>query len=123
MNITGKLVEVRGTEKVSPDFSKRVLVINDCALIAPQNIPFELSNERIPLIDGFRQGDMVSISYNMRAKDWVDRSGKTRTFITLHAWEIKSVSNETETTPFVEEKKETAAETAAVMNEPTESAN
>ncbi len=119
MNIIAKLVEVKAIEKISADFTKRIIVVNDCSLYNPQNLPLEVSNERIPLIDGFKEGDMVDVSFNMRAKDWVDRSGKTRTFITLHLWGIKLVSNETESTPAVSE----STETAAVVKEQVESAN
>jgi hypothetical protein len=93
-NMKGKLVEVLDVEKVTDSFSKKVFVINNCALINPQNFRIETSNNHMKLVDGFQKGDMINVFFNMNSKDWVDRSGKVRSFITLHAWKIERADME-----------------------------
>lgn len=89
MKFIGKLAEIKTTDVISDKFKKRVFLVNDCAPNYQQEIPFELTNLRIPLIDPFKPGDMVSVTFGISSRKGIDRKGKELFFVTLHAYKIE----------------------------------
>lgn len=89
MNITGKLHLKKETQQVTATFRKREFVLEFAENPEyPQFILFQLVQDRVELIDGFNQGDEISISFNLRGRSWDSPSGETKYFNSLEAWRI-----------------------------------
>lgn len=90
------IIKVAGeTVQMSEKFSKRDLVITDDSSMYPQDIAFQLAQDKCPLLDTFNVGDRVEVSFNIRGKAWQSPHGETKYFNTLDAWRIELVSQGT----------------------------
>lgn len=96
MNVTGILHAKFDTQVVSEKFSKRefVLVIADNPQY-PQHIAFQLTQDKVTLIDAFAVGDQLDVSFNLRGRAWTSPQGETRYFNTIEAWKIARVGSAT----------------------------
>lgn len=58
----------------------------------PQYLSFELTNERGRLLDKFKEGDFVEVSFEIQGRKWDDpESGNVKYFNSLQAWKIDHV--------------------------------
>jgi hypothetical protein len=93
--ITGKLVVKNGTEQVTDKFKKREFVISDEGSQYPQEIIFQLTQDRVDLLDPFDEGDMIKVNFNLRGRRWQNpKTGETRFFNSLDAWRLEKESTE-----------------------------
>lgn len=88
MEYNGTIVRIKPTQIVSDKFSKREFVITDNAASYPQNVQFELHQDRCDIIDSFKVGDPVNVKFNLKGRDWTNPQGEIKTFNTLQAWAI-----------------------------------
>lgn len=89
MEIKGKLHLKYDTVKVSDKFQRRefVVVTADNPMY-PQYIKCELTQEKCGIIDGFKSGDEVSVSINLKGREWVSPQGEVKYFTTVEAWRV-----------------------------------
>jgi hypothetical protein len=90
MEAKGIIHKIFETVQVSEKFKKRefVLVIDHTSPY-PQNVSFQLSQDKVSLIDGYKPGEEVTVSFNLRGREWTDpSSGETKYFNTIDAWKI-----------------------------------
>lgn len=83
--------EATGTIKVISDlqtfdsgFTKREFVVTTQEQY-PQDLKFELVKDRTSLIDSFKTGDKVKVSFNIRGNEY-----NSRYFVNLGAWKIEN---------------------------------
>ena len=57
----------------------------------PQDIMFQLTQDKCSLIDGFNTQDQIEVSFNLRGREWTSPQGEVRYFNTLEAWRIEKV--------------------------------
>ncbi len=89
MNIVGKLHAKLELQQVTPTFRKREFVVEYSENpMYPQFILFQLVQDRCALIDGYSEGDMIDVSFNLRGRQWNSPSGETKFFNSLEAWRI-----------------------------------
>lgn len=89
------MYEVSGTIKVIFDeqsfpsgFTKREFVITTEADRYPQDLKFELVKDKCGLIDGFSDGQRVSVNFDIRGNEY---NGKY--FVNLSAWKIQAAGS------------------------------
>jgi hypothetical protein len=90
--ISGTLKVKNDTVQVSEKFSKREFVITDSASMYPQDIQFQLTQDKCSLLDGYNPGEQIEVSFNLRGREWVSPQGETKYFNTIEAWRIEKVS-------------------------------
>lgn len=78
------------TVQVSDKFLKREFVVTDTSSMYPQDIAFQLSQDRCDIIDPINEGDSIEVSFNLRGREWTSPSGEVKYFNTLDAWAIVS---------------------------------
>lgn len=98
----GKIVVKNETQTFgSNGFRKRELVIETFSQY-PQKIIFEFVQDKTELLDKFKIGDSVEISYNLNGREWVNPQGETKYFNSIQGWRIEeykeSTANSFETT-------------------------
>jgi|TARA_R110000868_G_scaffold203497_3_gene451356 hypothetical protein len=102
--MTGTLTVIGETVQVSDKFAKREFVINDGEKEYPQDIMFQLVQDKVTNIDKFGVGQEIEVSFNMRGRKWTSPQGQDKYFNSLDAWRVELVSNnKTEEVPDKEE--------------------
>lgn len=94
MKLEGKLKKVFETETVSDKFQKRDFVVTTQEQY-PQDILVQLVQDKVGLLDAFKEGEVVSVSINLRGREWVNPEGQAKYFNTIQAWKIEKIEGET----------------------------
>ena len=79
------------TVQVSEKFSKREFVVTDASSMYPQDILFQLTQDKCSLIDAANVNDQIEVSFNLRGREWTSPQGEVKYFNTLEAWRIEKV--------------------------------
>lgn len=92
----GKLKRVSEVQQITDTFKKREFAIETDEQY-PQTIGFEIVQDKVNLIDGFKEGDVIEVFFNLRGREWQkDASSPIRVFNSMHAWRIQKVNLEAE---------------------------
>lgn len=90
MNIKGKLYEIFPTKQVSGTFQKREFVIEYVENPKyPQYIKFELVQDNCGMVDSFKVGEDVDVSFDLTGRPWTNPKGEKTYFTTLRAWKLE----------------------------------
>lgn len=109
--LTGTLKVANATQVISEKFSLRKFVITDESQY-PQDIEFQLTQDKCDYLDQYRIGEKIDVSFNLRGREWNSPAGEVKYFNTLEAWRIERVGGapqqpiKQETTPAIEEEDE-----------------
>ena len=102
--LTGSLKVIKETVQVTEKFSKREFVVTTKDDY-PQEISFQLAQDKCSILDGFTEGEQVEVSFNLRGREWIPNDGsEAKYFNTLDAWRIEAVGGESVTQPPLESK-------------------
>jgi hypothetical protein len=112
MNINGTLKLKKETQKINDTFKKREFVINENQSKYPQVLLFQVTQANCDLLDQFNEGDELSITFNLRGREWTSPSGEIKYFTSLEAWRIEKAGNGTNTMTGTEKRE-------PVMSNPT----
>lgn len=90
--LQGIVKVVSDTVQISEKFAKREFVITDNASMYPQDIMFQLTQDKCSLIDGVNVNDQIEVSFNLRGREWTSPQGEVKYFNTLEAWRIDKMN-------------------------------
>ena len=90
--LTGLVKVVNDTQKISEKFQKREIVVTDNSSQYPQDILLQLTQDRVNLADNIKAGDQVTVSFNLRGREWTNKEGKVMYFNSLDAWKIENAA-------------------------------
>ena len=79
----GKVHKIYDTEQKSASFQAREFVIEVADGQYPQMVKFQLVQDKCNLIDGYSEGEEISVDFDLRGREW---NGKY--FTNLQAWRI-----------------------------------
>lgn len=104
----GVIKVIRPTQQVSDKFSKREFVVTDSSDDKyPQDIMFELTQDKTSLLDSVMEGQEVEVSFNLRGREWKSPQGEVKYFNTLTAFKVETngaapvaMSSDDEALPF-----------------------
>lgn len=85
--LTGVIIDIFPSQTFNKGFRKREFVI-EVGDKYPQKIVFGLVQEKCDMIDSYGIGDTVSVAFDVKGRDWTDKSGQVKYFNTLEAWRI-----------------------------------
>lgn len=91
-DIQGKLYEVFAEQQVSEKFKKREFVLEVPDGSYTQYPKFQLTQDKCSLLNQFKQGDEVKVTFNLTGKPFV-KNGETLYFTNLQAWRIEGASS------------------------------
>ncbi len=95
LEVTGKLLVKYDAQQVSEKFKKREFVI-ELAEEINGNIytnfaKLQLVQAKTDIIDRFKEGDMVKVSFNIKGNSYVDKKdGQTKYITNLDAWRVEA---------------------------------
>ena len=87
MELSGTIKKLFETQQVSPTFRKREVVIETDENY-PQVIMCEFTQDRADIPSRYNEGDKVTISINIRGREWTNREGETRYFVSIQGWRM-----------------------------------
>lgn len=88
--LTGVIKFIGQPVQVSEKFRKVEFVVTDTTSMYPQDIMFQLTQDKVDLVIPFMEGQEVEVSFNLRGREWTSPTGEVKYFNTLEAWRIDS---------------------------------
>lgn len=89
--LKGELKVISPVQQVSDSFKKREFVVVDSSGQYAQTIQFQAVQDRCELLDRFKVGDSVEVTFFLRGREWTNpKDGQVRFFNSLDAWKIES---------------------------------
>ncbi len=88
--IQAQILEIYPKQQVSDKFAKREFVLITDGQYAEKPI-FQVVNDKCELLDKFKVGQKVEVSFNLKGRDWTSPTGETKYFNTLDCWKIDSL--------------------------------
>ena len=94
MQLTGKIKVIKPTQEVSGSFKKRELVLTTDGQY-PDDILIEFQQEKCSILDRYKSAQAVTISINIKGREWINPQGEAKYFNTIVGWRIENSVNET----------------------------
>ena len=92
-NLKGELKVINDTVQISDSFKKREFVVIDASGQYAQTIQFQLAQDRCGVIDNFKVGDQVEVTFFLRGREWENpKTQEVRFFNSLDAYQIKPLT-------------------------------
>lgn len=96
--ITGTIIEIYDAVDVSSKFKKREFVLEkkeqSNSFEFTDYIKIQLTQDKCSLLDQFRKGEQVKVSFNLRGRKW-EKEGNISYFTNLEAWKIERPAGNT----------------------------
>lgn len=94
--LTGTLHKVANTQQITDTFKKRDFSVKTDEQY-PQVINFQLVQDKVSELDKISLGAQVTVSFNLRGKEFADKStGEMKSITNLQAWKITAAQSEQE---------------------------
>jgi hypothetical protein len=90
--VSGKVYKVGQEEIKSEKFKKREVILEVIEGTYKQYLTVQFSNAKCDLLNNVRQGDMISVSINLKGRLWTGADGVEKSFNTIEGWQIESDS-------------------------------
>ncbi len=91
MNLLGIVHEIFEAVEVSEKFKKRELILDTGNEKYRNYLKIEFVNDKCSLLDGFKKGDNVDVSFTLKGTIWKDKTGKEVYFNSIKGNEISKV--------------------------------
>jgi single-strand DNA-binding protein len=88
----GKLVHIGDTQEVGNGFTKREFVLEIQDGQYSEKPKFELIKDKCSLLDAYAEGQQITVSFNLRGREYQSKEGKTMYFTNLQAWKVEANS-------------------------------
>ena len=91
MEVQGKIKLIREPQSFgTSNFTKREFVVTTSEQY-PQDIQMEMVQDKCPLLNKFKVGEDVTVSINLRGREWINPEGKAVYFNTIQGWRIEKL--------------------------------
>lgn len=88
--ITGAIKHIRETEVYGASFRKRELVLTTDEQY-PQMLLIEFTQDKVDVLDNYSEGQNVTVSINLRGREWINPEGQAKYFNSIVGWRIENV--------------------------------
>lgn len=85
--LTGTIKKIFPTQTFPSGFSKREFVVTSKEDRFPQDIKMDCLKEKEEILKGFKEGDEVTVSFDLRGREY-----NGRYFVDLNAWKLEAGS-------------------------------
>ena len=95
MEVQGRVKMIGETQTFGNNgFRKREIVITTEEQY-PQHLMIEFIQDRVSLLDPYKEGQQVKIKINLRGREWTNPQGEVKYFNTIQGWQIEALQKET----------------------------
>ena len=91
----GKLYKIMDTVQITDTFRKREFVVEMVDGAYTQLIKFQMVQNNCDKLDGFKEGENVNVTFNLRGREYT-KDDKTTYFTNLDAWKIQKQTEATQ---------------------------
>lgn len=92
--LKGELKVINDVQQISDSFKKREFVVVDASGQYAQTILFQAVQDRCDLLNNFKVGDNVEVTFFLRGREWTNpKDGQVRFFNSLDAWKIEPLGS------------------------------
>jgi hypothetical protein len=88
MDVTGTVKVVREEKQITNTFKKKEIVVTTEEQY-PQHLLIEFIQDRTELLKDINEGERVTVSIDLRGREWQSPQGEVKYFMSLHGWRIK----------------------------------
>ena len=92
LKLTGRLHKIFPTNQVSDSFKKRDFVIETEGEYK-QMVKFELTQATCDKINSYKEGDQITVHFNVKGREWTNKNNEVVYFVSLNAWRIELDGN------------------------------
>ena len=85
-----KIKMIGETNVINDKFRKRDFVLTSEDDMYPQQISFQVVQDKCDDLNNFKEGMSVEVSFNLRGREWTSPTGDVKYFNTLEAWRIET---------------------------------
>ena len=89
MELSGSIEKIGDIQEISSSFRKREMVLRTEEQY-PQPIMIEFVQDKTALPDQFKVGDKVTVSINIRGREWTSPQGQVKYFVSIQGWRIQA---------------------------------
>ncbi len=86
--LTGSVKVLNDTQQITDSFKKREFVVTDNSSQYPQDILFQAVQANTDKLNDIQVGDTITVSFNLRGREWTSPQGEVKYFNSLDAWNI-----------------------------------
>ncbi|MBP6312162.1 MAG: DUF3127 domain-containing protein [Flavobacteriales bacterium] len=83
VTITGNIRQIGSIQEVGATFKKRELILTEPSGQRSQQIPIEFTMDRCSLLDGYKEGEEVTVAAFVNGREWTGKDGVTKFFLSL----------------------------------------
>ena len=88
MQLEARIQRIMDEQVISDRFRKREFVVQTKDQY-PQTLLFEFTQDKTGVLNNFKEGQEVTIEFNIRGREWTPpQGGDTRYYTTLQAWRM-----------------------------------
>ena len=92
MQVTGKIKLINDTQTFgSSGFRKREVVVTTDEQY-PQMLMIEFVQDKVDILDNYNVGQDVTISINLRGREWINPEGVAKYFNSITGWRIEATA-------------------------------
>lgn len=88
-SLTGTVVFVGATTQISEKFRRRDIVLRSDQDKYPQEVKFQVTQDRCTLLDTLQVGQVATVKFNIRGRAYDRREGGTDWFTSLEIWRVE----------------------------------
>lgn len=88
MEVSGTIKKIGETQEITNTFRKRELVVTTEEQY-PQHLLIEFVQDKTELLNSYSEGDKVTVSINLRGREWQSPQGEIKYFNTIQGWRIE----------------------------------
>lgn len=93
--LKGEIKAINEEVQVTVKFKKKEFVLIDDSSQYPQFINFQLTQDRCALIDSYSVGQRISVDFNIRGREWTDKTGNLKYFNSFDVWRLEAEGQNT----------------------------
>ncbi len=90
MELQGTIKKISDIQTFASGFQKREMVILTEEQY-PQPINVEFLQDKVDLLNTYKEGDKVKVSINIRGREWTSPQGEVRYFNSITGWRLEKV--------------------------------
>ena len=88
MELKGTIKKIGEIQTFASGFQKREMVLTTEEQY-PQPINIEFLQDKIDILDKFKEGDSVTVGINVRGREWTSPQGEVKYFNSISGWRIE----------------------------------
>ena len=91
MQVSGKIKLINDTQTFGSGFRKREVVITTDEQY-PQMLMIEFVQDKVDILEAYKVGQDVTISINLRGREWINPEGVAKYFNSITGWRIEATA-------------------------------